>query len=225
MFGFLPPPNPHYLPNVTVVFRLSGLFGAVKKMTEEPVYTYSPMKIYTRTGDKGQTGLFGGKRVKKSHVRLHAYGTLDELNASLGSALSHEHLPKPIPEQLLKIQSILFQVGADLATPHESSAKILRMEEHFATELEGWIDGLESELPPLTRFILPGGSAAGATLHNARTICRRAERWIVELTETEPVTQAIIVIVNRLSDYLFVAARYANKKLGAEESGVEIPRS
>ncbi len=182
------------------------------------------MKIYTRTGDKGSTGLFGGTRIPKSHVRLHAYGTLDELNASLGSALSHEHLPKPIPEQLRRVQSILFQVGADLATPHESTAKILRMEEHFATEMEGWIDDLETHLPPLTRFIVPGGSSAGATLHSARTICRRAERWIVELGETEPVTKAIIVIVNRLSDYLFVAARYANKKLGHEEAGVEIPR-
>ena len=182
------------------------------------------MKIYTRTGDKGHTGLFGGKRVPKSHLRLHAYGTLDELNALIGSALSHEKLPEPLPKQLAHIQSILFQVGADLATPHESSAKILRMEEHFASELESWIDALETHLSLLTRFIVPGGSPAGATLHTARTVCRRAERWIVELKETEAVTEAIIVIVNRLSDYLFVAARYANKKLGKEEESVEIPR-
>lgn len=182
------------------------------------------MKIYTRTGDKGQTGLFGGTRVPKSSVRLHAYGTLDELNAVLGSIVADEHLPTLIKEHILKTQSILFQIGADLATPHASSATILRMEAHFAHELERWIDELEGSLSPLTSFILPGGSASGARLHEARTICRRAERWIVTLQEKEPVTEAIVVIVNRLSDYLFVAARYANKKEGIAEANVEIPR-
>lgn len=183
------------------------------------------MKIYTRTGDKGKTGLFGGQRVAKSALRLHAYGTLDELNACLGMIASEKNLPSPLPEQIQKIQSLLFQIGADLATPLESSAKILRMKELPATEMEQWIDALELELTPLTRFILLGGSRAGAELHLARTVCRRAERLIVELDETEAITKAIIVIINRLSDYLFVAARYANKQLGAEEQGVEIPRS
>lgn len=182
------------------------------------------MKIYTRTGDKGKTGLFGGQRITKSALRLHAYGTLDELNACLGMIASEKNLPTPLPEQIETIQSLLFQIGADLATPLGSAANVLRMDESFATEMEQWIDALELELAPLTRFILPGGSRAGAELHFARTICRRAERLIVELSEKEKITKAIIVIVNRLSDYLFVAARYANKKLGAEEKGVEIPK-
>lgn len=184
----------------------------------------SVFRIYTRTGDKGTTGLFGGKRVSKAALRLHAYGTLDELNACLGVIASEKNLPEPLPEQIATVQSLLFQIGADLATPLESSAKILRMDETPAKQMEAWIDALELELAPLTRFILPSGTRAGAELHLARTVCRRAERLIVELDEIEPITKAIIVIVNRLSDYLFVAARYANKKLGAEEKDVEIPR-
>ncbi len=183
------------------------------------------MKIYTRTGDKGKTGLFGGQRLSKAALRLHAYGTLDELNACLGVIASEKNLPEPLPAQIEQIQSLLFQIGADLATPLESSAKILRMNEEPVKQMEEWIDALEESLPPLTRFILPGGSSLGAHLHLARTVCRRAERLIVELDETEAITKAIIVIINRLSDYLFVAARYVNKKLGVEEKGVEIPRS
>ena len=183
------------------------------------------MKIYTRTGDKGTTGLFGGKRISKSALRLHAYGTLDELNAALGVIAAEKDLPAPLPVQIMEIQSLLFQIGADLATPLESSAVIKRMDEAPAKRMEDWIDDLETSLPPLMRFILPGGSPVGAHLHLARTICRRAERLIVELDGTEAITKAIIVILNRLSDYLFVAARYANKKLGAEEKGVEIPRA
>jgi len=182
------------------------------------------MKIYTRTGDQGQTGLFGGTRVPKSSVRLHAYGTLDELNACLGNIGSDAKLPEPLRDHLLHIQSLLFQVGADLATPLESNANILRMNAQTAEMLEQWIDELETSLTPLTSFILPGGSTSGALLHEARTICRRAERWIVTLQEKEPVTEAIIVIVNRLSDYLFVAARYANKEQGIQEMNVKIPR-
>jgi cob(I)alamin adenosyltransferase len=168
------------------------------------------MKIYTRGGDTGKTSLFGGTRVSKSAVRLHAYGTLDELNAILGSVVADGTLPVSIKTQLLWIQSLLFQIGADLATPFESGANILRMDASHATTLETWIDDMETHLTPLTSFILPGGSAAGAKLHEARTVCRRAERWIVELTDSEAVTEAVIVIVNRLSDYLFVCARYAN---------------
>lgn len=182
------------------------------------------MKIYTRTGDKGKTGLFGGQRVPKSALRLHAYGTLDELNACLGSIIAEKSLPSPLPKQLTEIQSLLFQLGADLATPHESKANVLRMNDAFATLMEQWIDAMDEDLEPLTRFILPGGSPVGAKLHEARTICRRAERWIVELQEKEKITDAIIVIVNRLSDYLFTAARFANKKLGIPEQSVEIPR-
>lgn len=182
------------------------------------------MKIYTRTGDKGSTGLFGGQRVSKSSPRLHAYGTLDELNACLGSVVADAALPDPLREHLLDLQSLLFRIGADLATPLESGAKIKRMDESFAVTMEQWIDALDEGLPPLTAFILPGGSPAGAKLHEARTLCRRAERWIVELHDKEAMTPAIIVLMNRLSDYLFVAARYANHALGEREIDVKIPR-
>jgi len=182
------------------------------------------MKIYTRGGDKGTTSLFGGTRVSKAAVRLHAYGTLDELNAILGSVVADTTLPGGVKAQLLRIQSLLFQIGADLATPMDSSANILRMDISHATTMEGWIDEMEKHLAPLTSFILPGGSAAGAKLHEARTVCRRAERWIVELMSSEPVTEAVIVIVNRLSDYLFVAARFVNSKLDIPEAVVSIPR-
>ena len=183
------------------------------------------MKIYTKTGDTGKTGLFGGQRVSKSAVRLHAYGTLDELNAILGSTVTDTTLPVSVKTQLLWIQSLLFQIGADLATPLESVANILRMDLSHATTLEQWIDSMETQLSPLTSFILPGGSPAGAKLHEARTVCRRAERWIVELMNSEPVTEAVIVIVNRLSDYLFVAARFVNHKLDIPEAIVSIPRT
>lgn len=183
------------------------------------------MKIYTRTGDKGSTGLFGGTRLPKSDARLHAYGTLDELNACLGVIVADKNLPTPLPAQLTKIQELLFSLGSDLATPLSSKAKVKRMDESPATEMEQWIDAMEEELPPMTKFILPGGSRVGAELHQARTICRRAERWMVELHAKDSITLATIVIVNRLSDYLFVAARYANKKLGIGETEVEIPRA
>lgn len=183
------------------------------------------MKIYTRTGDKGTSGLFGGDRVSKDDSRLHAYGTLDELNAIIGSALSMEEVPKNIREQLLRVQHLLFEMGADLATPLSSKAKIKRLQPDLATMMEGWIDELEETLPPLTSFILPGGSLSGAKLHEARTVCRRAERWIVTLKDKEPINKNLILIVNRLSDYLFVAARAVNQSLGIPEAIVEIPRT
>lgn len=182
------------------------------------------MKIYTRTGDKGKTGLYGGQRVSKASLRLHAYGTIDELNASLGVVLADTKLPSPLRDQLIEIQSLLFVIGADLATPLDSNNHVKRMDIGPSVQMERWIDGLEESLPPLTKFILPGGSAMGAKLHECRTICRRAERFIVELSEKEAITLNVITIVNRLSDYLFVAARYANKMLGYAESPVEIPR-
>ncbi len=182
------------------------------------------MKIYTRTGDKGETGLFGGKRVPKSSLRMHAYGTLDELNACLGIVLADASVPKEIKTQLEQVQSTLFSLGADLATPLDSKANVRRTEASEAKILEDWIDAMEASLAPLTRFIRPGGSSVGAQLHLARTVCRRAERWIVQLKESEPITDAVIVYVNRLSDYLFVAARFANKLLGSEDSAVIIPR-
>lgn len=182
------------------------------------------MKIYTRTGDKGKTGLFGGERVSKSAVRLHAYGTIDELNALLGVIASEPKLPKTVQKHMMEIQTLLFYVGADLATPMKSSAKILRIETKNATLLEEWIDAMETKLTPLTQFILPSGSRAGALLHQARTTCRRAERWIVALGEQEPINHDVIVFVNRLSDYLFVTARYVNKVMKKEERPVKIER-
>ena len=180
------------------------------------------MKIYTRTGDKGKTGLFGGQRVSKSSVRLHAYGTIDELNACLGIIASEPKLPKTLKKEMMEIQTLLFYVGADLATPLISSAKILRIEPSHALLLEGWIDLTEKNLPPLRQFILPSGSRAGALLHQARTTCRRAERYIVELAEKETINKELIVFVNRLSDYLFVAARFVNMKLKKQEHPVRM---
>ncbi len=182
------------------------------------------MKIYTRAGDKGGTTLFGGTKISKSAVRLHAYGTLDELNACLGLVTSDERTPRELKGQLIEIQSLLFTVGADLATPIDAKVKILRTDALYAEKLERWIDGMDAMLQPLTRFILPGGSAIGALLHQARTVCRRAERWMVTLQETEKINGAAIVVINRLSDYLFTAARWVNKHASADENEVEIPR-
>ena len=182
------------------------------------------MKIYTRTGDEGETGLFGGTRVSKSSIRLHAYGTIDELNACLGLIVCQTSLPQALHSQLVDIQSTLFSLGADLATPLENTASILRTDAAYAEKLERWIDAMDEELPPLTQFIIPGGSEIGALLHQARTICRRAERWIVELSEREGRHDGVIVVVNRLSDYLFTAARFTNKALEIVDQPVVISR-
>ncbi len=182
------------------------------------------MKIYTRSGDKGSTSLFGGKRVSKSATRLHAYGTLDELNAILGLVITEVSVPRFLRGQLIEIQSLLFSLGADLATPLDSTANILRTDAGYPEKLERWIDAMDLELQPLVRFIVPGGSRAGALLHQARTVCRRAERWIVKLKESEQITENVLIVVNRLSDYLFTAARYANKHAQSSEDNVIIPR-
>lgn len=182
------------------------------------------MKIYTRTGDRGTTGLFGGQRVKKSDGRLHAYGTIDELNASLGVALSYPGLPQDTQVQLMEIQRLLFVIGSDLATPIGSKAPIVRVSMEPAQLLEKWIDAMEDTLPPLTKFIFPSGSPAGCELHRARTLCRASERWLVELMEKEQINQAILPFLNRLSDYLFVVARYVNRHFKSPERTVEIPR-
>lgn len=184
------------------------------------------MKIYTRTGDKGTTGLYGGDRVSKASLRMHAYGTIDELNACLGVIVSMQsEIPQPVQDQLTEVQQELFAIGADLATPLHSKANILRTSEEAATIVEGWIDGLERELPPLTQFIFPSGALVGAEMHRARTICRRAERYIAELSEREPITMAVMTYVNRLGDYLFVAARYVNRQLSSPERVVFIKKA
>lgn len=174
--------------------------------------------ISTRTGDKGTTGLFGGQRVSKSNSRLHAYGTVDELNSVLGVVLAEPGLPMEIQEDLEDIQTTLFSVGADLATPYDSKIQVDRMEKDTVEFLEERALVLEKSLPQLMHFILPGGSRIGALLHQARTVCRTAERWVVTLAEEEQVNEHVRVYINRLSDYLFLAARFANKELGVPET-------
>ncbi len=177
------------------------------------------VKIYTRTGDDGHTGLFDGTRVSKADPRVAAYGDVDELNAWLG--LARADIPDAqIAPMLEQIQRDLFALGARLADPAKKIAgrvtKAAVTPEDIA-RLEGWIDLLESELPPLRRFILAGGSRAGADLHVARTICRRAERAMVSLGP-DAFEGDLLVYVNRLSDLLFVMARAVNRRAGAAES-------
>lgn len=181
------------------------------------------MKIYTRTGDEGETSLFAGGRVSKAHLRLHTYGTVDELNSILGVVLA-AGVEAEIETALQRVQAELFVVGADLATPLEAEAKWLtRVTADMIEYLEREIDAWESQLPPLKNFILPGGCMAGALLHQARTICRRAERWLVTLKTSEPVNEEVLRYLNRLSDWLFVLARYANYRAGQSESAWQSP--
>lgn len=178
------------------------------------------MKIYTRTGDSGDTGLFGGGRVGKDALRVEAYGTVDELNAALGVVLA----AKPaggLTGVIQRIQAELFELGADLATPPESSARantLVRFNEDCVGVLEADIDRFEAKLEPLTTFIVPGGSPAGAALHLARTVCRRAERRTVSLAREEHIGAPIVPYLNRLSDLLFVLARTANVHAQAPET-------
>lgn len=171
------------------------------------------MKIYTKKGDSGQTSLFRGGRVSKDTIRVEAYGTVDELNSIIGwvrSAVSDT----ATDDLLARIQNDLFIIGADLATPQDSvkeTDRVLRLRENSQLFLEQAIDRMESVLAPLKHFILPGGTPAAACVHVARTICRRAERRIVALSVNQAVNPAITVYVNRLSDFLFVTARYVNK--------------
>ncbi len=168
-------------------------------------------KIYTKTGDDGTTGLFGGTRVRKDNARIEAYGTVDELNAVIGVVRTLP-LPAAVEEQLALVSSTLFTLGADLATPLSPppTYNIPRIASEHIAELEGWIDRFDGELSPLKTFILPGGTPAAAHLHLARTVCRRAERCIVVLAAEEEIGDLAVRYVNRLSDYLFVAARFVN---------------
>lgn len=168
------------------------------------------MKIYTRTGDRGETSLFGGARVPKNDPRIDAYGTIDELNSHLGVVLAIE-----ANDQLLAVQRDLFEIGAHLASP--GTSRFTGVPQSRIDELERGIDAMEAELAPLKSFILPGGTPAAAQLHVARTVCRRAERLVVALHDDDPATQSSIAYLNRLSDYLFVAARFANHKRDVED--------
>ena len=165
------------------------------------------MKIYTKTGDRGETSLFGGARVRKDDARIEAYGTVDELNSVIGVARAV--WPASSSDgQLHAIQSDLFDIGAHLASP--GSSRFAGPDGVRITALEQSIDAMEADLAPLKTFILPGGSLPASHLHVARTVCRRAERLVVALRDDDPATTASITYLNRLSDFLFVAARYAN---------------
>lgn len=177
------------------------------------------MKIYTKTGDKGETSLFGGERVLKDDLRIKAYGTTDELNAALGLAISEIKNGELIPV-IKSLQNDLFTLGSDLATPSGKGNKgflITRIDEKHYLRLEKLIDDFDSQLPVLKNFILPGGSKGAGYLHLARTICRRAEREVVSLSKIVDIGSNITVYLNRLSDLLFVLARFENFSNGIED--------
>lgn len=183
-----------------------------------------PMKIYTKTGDKGMTSLIGGKRVAKNSIRLESYGTVDELNSYLGMIRSFPIDPL-IMEELIAIQSRLFDIGGNLATdPENKDIQVkLGIEEQDVQMLEKAIDRMDAEVPPMKFFILPGGNEVVSFCHIARTVCRRAERRIMDLMETVAIDEMLLCYINRLSDYLFILSR----KLAAESAVEEmkwIPR-
>jgi cob(I)alamin adenosyltransferase len=177
------------------------------------------MKIYTKRGDRGQTDLFGGDRVAKDHLRVAAYGDVDELNACVGvaAAASEQDDVRPFAR---RIQNSLFDLGSTLATPnaaHREKSGVPTVAEADVLELESEIDRLESELAPLVNFILPGGSPAAAGFHHARTVCRRAERSAVALDREDPLEESVLRYLNRLSDLLFVIARVENRRAGVSD--------
>jgi len=170
------------------------------------------MKIYTKTGDNGETSLFGGERARKDNPRIEAYGAVDELNSMLGVALAEINNDE-IKQILTQVQNDLFVLGADLASPLQKENKnfiIPRIKEETIKKLETFIDSIEYKLPELKNFILPGGSKGAALLHLARTICRRSERNVVSLASKVDIGSNPVIYLNRLSDLLFVLARYEN---------------
>lgn len=182
-------------------------------------------RVYTRTGDRGETALVGGRRVPKDAPRIEAYGTIDELNALLGLArvFNAERLGEGeghrwLDEVLRRLQNQLFDLGSELATPEDAVYEgMYRVGEEDVKELERLIDRCQKDLAPLKSFVLPGGGRIGAFLHQARTVCRRAEREVLRLSRAEPVTEWPLRYVNRLSDLLFVLSRWVAKRLGEKE--------
>lgn len=177
------------------------------------------MKIYTKSGDKGETGLFGGERVSKDSPRINAYGTVDELNSFIGLALT-EVKDEEVKVLLKRIQNLLFTIGSDLATPDTEKNKkfnIPRINAEHIEELEREIDKFDSRLEELRNFILPGGCKSATLLHVCRTICRRAERKAIRLNNEVKINSDIIIFLNRLSDLFFVLSRYENKISGTED--------
>ena len=173
------------------------------------------MKIYTKTGDKGETGLVGGARVPKDSDRIAAMGDIDELNSSLG--LARCEASGKLGAELGKVQSWLFEIGAELATPPQNTRRNDTIGEAQVRFLEQSIDSQTEELPPLRHFILPGGGGLAAQLHHARSVCRRAERQLLVLNRTEHLRSEMLSFLNRLSDWLFVTARTANRLQGVED--------
>jgi len=177
------------------------------------------VKIYTKTGDKGETGLIGGVRVSKAHIRVEAYGSIDETNALLGVARALK-APSWLDRILEPIQHDLFVLGAELAAPsstRRAPGAVAGVTVDDVARLERWIDQCEEELEPLRQFVLPGGSLMAARLHHARTVCRRAERAVVALAAREPVGEQVVPYLNRLADLLFVLARLANRRARVRE--------
>ncbi len=181
------------------------------------------MKLYTKSGDDGTTGLFSGSRVSKDHPRIESYGTIDEFNATLGLCSAACDASNVLHQRLLEIfgrlQSRMFDIGADLATPEgaKNESKIQRIGQEHVEEVENWIDEIDGNNTPLTAFVMPGGTELASRLHLARTICRRAEREMIHLSHTEPVGSSLIMYVNRVSDFLFAAARLANKNANVKD--------
>ncbi|RLZ09737.1 cob(I)yrinic acid a,c-diamide adenosyltransferase [Faecalibacter macacae] len=181
------------------------------------------MKIYTKTGDKGTTSLYGGTKVSKDNIRIETYGTVDELNSYIGLIRSYE-IDAKLVEELIIIQKDLFNIGAELATPKDKimlangtpRLKVMIKEEDI-TQLENWIDVIDAELEIMTHFILPGGNQASSHAHVARCICRRAERLIFTLAQQEEIRPELAKYINRLSDYLFTAARKIAKDNNHDE--------
>jgi cob(I)alamin adenosyltransferase len=183
------------------------------------------MKIYTKTGDRGETGLIGGKRIPKSDPRIISYGLIDELNSNVGLTISllnlkNNNLFSDLIDLLIKIQNDLFAIGSDLADPTypmENKYKIPRTDEKMVLYLEAEIDKFEKEVIPITFFILPGGSVESSILHVSRSIARRTETAVTALSKSQTINPAILMYLNRLSDLLFVAARLVNKRIGVED--------
>jgi cob(I)alamin adenosyltransferase len=186
-------------------------------------HSLEDMKIYTRTGDKGETGLIGGKRVPKNDPRIVAYGCVDELNSNVGlviSLLKNKKLFSDLIDILILIQNELFIVGSDLADPNysvENEHQTPRVQEKMALHLESVIDRFDEELKPITFFILPGGSLEASSVHVTRSIARRTETAVAVLSKGQTTNPAILIYLNRLSDFLFAAARVVNKRLGIND--------
>lgn len=185
------------------------------------------MKIYTKTGDKGETSLFGGKKLPKDAIRIEAYGTVDELNSFLGLA-EVEVKEKSVKKVIRELQNQLFTVGSDLATPVDMNEKnfvIPRVTEDFIINAEKTIDYYSLKTPELKNFILPGGTKGASLLHVARSVCRRAERRVVALIQQEQINRNIIIFLNRISDLLFVLARYENFSSGKKDINWKNPHT